>query len=224
MTESRVTEVLPEPGVLHLWVTFDNGLTHRVDLEQLTRLSRFQMLTLRRAFDRVRVSQDGTRLEWPGGAWIGAGEVLGAGAVSEHSGGALPVLPVARLPQDERYRPLLPYLKHLNMGIYLRPGPIQPSSVKTLLRLNESELAIALQQLRAPEEQVLGRLCDLGAMLTEYFAGDDLARLLRRPWRYGLERCPGQPLLSTMLGCLMYGRPDLIERPCMLMITGQALA
>ncbi len=61
----------------------------------------------------------------------------------------------------------------------------------------------------------------LGVFLTSHFAEDHLYALMRRPWRYGEQQCPRQPLLHTMLGCLQNGRPDLIERPCMLIATGE---
>jgi len=214
----RIVEALSEPGVPQIWVTVDDGLTHHLSLKTLTDLEPFRVLRLRRAFDQINVSGDGQWLEWPGGVRIGVEDILNAPA------GHLPLLPIARLPREQRYRPLLPFLKNLDMGIYLRPDPIQHSTVITLLRLKPPELETALKLTRAPTELVLGRLCDLGVFLIEYFCGDELSRLLRRPWRYSAEQCPGQPMLHTMLGCLMYGRPDLIERPCMLLATGTAIA
>jgi len=212
-----ITEALPEPGVFQVWVTFDDGMTHLLDLQGIIGLEEYRVLRLRKAFERVTVSRDGQRLEWPGGIGLSADDLLTA------PGDRLHLIRIARLPSRQRFRPLLPFLKHLDMGIYLRPDPVQASTVLTLLRMKPTELDTALKQLRAPDELVLGRLCDLGVLLLEYFCGDDLSRLLRRPWRYSTEQCPGRPMLHTMLGCLMYGRPDLIERPCVLLATGMTI-
>ena len=209
-----ITEVLPEPGSTQLWVSFSDDCTHRIDLELLLRLPEYRALALNRLFGRVTVSADRLALKWPGGAQVAAQAILAAPA------GPLPLLTVAVLPATERYRPLLPYLRHLDMPIYLRPDPIDAGTVVKVLGLRPGELEAACSNLRAPEGQVYGRLYDAGIFLQEHFARDHLASLLRHSWRFGLEQSPGQPLLHTMLGCLTYGRPDLVERMCVVLATG----
>ena len=213
-TDLTITEVLPEPGSLQLWVTFDDDHTHRLDLEPALRLPEYRALGLKRLFGRVKVTAGGRALEWPGGARLGALAILGA------STGVLPLQLVAVIPSAERFRTLLPYLRHLELPIYLRPDPIEASAVIKVLGLKPGELETACGNLRAPGAQVLGRLYDAGIFLQEHFSGEHLTTLLRRPWRFGAEQAPGQPQLHTMLGCLMYGRPDLVERPLITLMTG----
>ena len=209
-----ITEVLPEPGSTQLWVTFSDDRTHRLDLELLLRLPEYRALGLNRLFGRVKVSADHLALEWPGGARVGLQAILAAPV------GPLPLLPVAVLPAAERYRPLLPYLRHLELPIYMHPDPIRSDTVMKVLGLKPGELETALRNLRAPEKQVYGRLYDAGIFLQEHFSRDHLSSLLRHSWRFGLEQSPGQPLLHSMLGCLTYGRPDLVERMCVALATG----
>ena len=214
MNTLTITEVLPEPGSTQLWVTFSDDRTHRVDLELLLRLPEYRALGLNRLFGRVKVSADQLALEWPGGARVNSQAILATPV------GWLPLLTVAALPAAERYRPLLPYLRHLDLPIYLHPDPIEASTVIKVLRLKPGELDTACRNLRAPEALVYARLYDVGVFLEEHFLGADLSRLLRRPWRFGAEQSPGQPLLHTMLGCLTYGRPDLVERVGLTLLTG----
>ena len=214
MNALTITEVLPEPGSTQLWITFSDDRTHRLDLELLLRLPEYRALSLIRLFGRVQVSEDHLALEWPGGARIGTQAILASPR------GPLPLMPVAVLPAAERYRPLLPYLRHLDLPIYLRPDPIEAHTVVKVLGLKPGELETACRNLRAPEALVYARLYDVGIFLEEHFLGADLSRLLRRAWRFGAEQSPGQPLLHTMLGCLMYGRPDLVERPLLTLLTG----
>ena len=209
-----ITEVLPEPGSMQLWLTFSDNRTHRLDLEPVLRLPEYRALGLHRLFGRVKVAEDGRALEWPGGARVGAPAILGA------STGVLPLQLVAVMPSAERFRPLLPYLRHLDLPIYLHPDPIEAHTVVRMLSLKPGELETACRNLRAPETLVHARLYDVGTFLEEHFLGADLSRLLRRPWRFGAEQSPGQPLLHTMLGCLTYGRPDLVERVGLTLLTG----
>lgn len=209
-----ITEVLPEPGSTQLWVTFSDDRTHRIDLELLLRLPEYRALTLNRLFGRVKVSAGGVTLEWPGGAQVTAQALLATPP------GPLPLLTVAVLPAAERYRPLLPYLRHLDLPIYLHPDPIEANTVVKVLGLKPGEFETACRNLRAPETQVCGRLYDAGIFLQEHFSREHLSGLLRHSWRFGLEQSPGQPLLHTMLGCLTYGRPDLVERVGLTLLTG----
>lgn len=213
-TFTTITEVLPEPGSTQLWVTFSDDRTHRIELELLLRLPEYRALALNRLFGRVKVSTGGGALEWPGGAQVTVQAILTAPAWP------LPLLPVAMLAAAERYRPLLPYLRHLDLPVYLHPDPIGADKVTKVLGLRTGELETACRNLRAPEGQVYGRLYDTGIFLQEHFSRDHLSGLLRHSWRFGLEQAPGQPLLHTMLGCLTYGRPDLVERMCVVLATG----
>ena len=40
------------------------------------------------------------------------------------------------------------------------------------------------------------------------------------PWRFLVATKADQVQFETMLGCLMYGRPDLVERVCLVLATG----
>lgn len=209
-----ITEVLPEPGSSHLWVTFDDGLTRRVDLAPLMAQDSHRLLQLTRALERVSIDSDGRGLRWPGGAGLQAASILNAPDGPQH------VLPVAVIPSSQRYRPLLPYLKHHVPEFYLRPDPIEAQVLTQMLGLSAAELQRATEQSRAPISVTIGRLYDVAVLLQEHFARDHLKTLLQRPWLTGIKRLPGQPLFHTMRGCLTYGRPDLIEHPCMLLLTG----
>lgn len=208
-----ITEVLVEPGSHQLWVTLGGEQTHRIDLTPLLAIEKYRTLRLRTLFARVQVSSDGYRLLWPGGARLDIPSILRAGP--------LPVRTLAVVPAQQRYRPLLPYLLHGQPHTYLRPLPIELAVVQRLLQLRPGELDQMLRHTLAPADVLLARLYDLGVFLTGHFAPQHLSALMRQPWRYGEQQCPGEPLLHTMLGCLQWGRPDLIERPCMLIATGE---
>lgn len=210
-----MTEVLVEPGSHQLWVTFNDGQTYRLDLQPLLAVDSHKILRLNTLFARAQVSPDGQHVLWPSGALLDLSSILKGGA------GRLPVRTIAVVPARHRYRPLLPYLLHQQPPTYLRPTPIEFVTVQRLLRLRTSELNQMLRGVPVPEELLLNRLYDLGVFLTSHFAEEHLYALMRRPWRYGEQQCPRQPLLHTMLGCLQNGRPDLIERPCMLIATGE---
>lgn len=209
-----ITEALPEPGSTHFWVTFDDQQTHRIDLEPLISQDSHRLLRLPRAAARVTVDPGGQALRWPGGA------SLLAESIQQAPHGPQPVLPVAILPATQRFRPLLPYLRHLMPGPYLHPDPIEARVVSRLLGLNLEQLNQALRHVPAPPVVALGRLHDIMTVLNEYFSSEHSRGLLRHPWTYGQNRMPGQPLFHSMLGCMTYGRPDLVEQPCMLLMTG----
>lgn len=213
-SQTIITEVLPEPGSTHVWVTFDDQQTHRVDLEPLLSRDSHRLLHLPRVAAKVTIDPGGHALRWPGGA------TLQAESIQQAPLGPQRVLPVAVLPATQRFRPLLPYLLHLSPEIYLRPDPIEATVVSRLLGLHPDQLKQALRQLRAPPELALGRMHDVMTVLQEHFSREHCRALLRGPWRYGQIRMPGQPLFHSILGCLTYGRPDLIEQPCMLLLTG----
>lgn len=213
LNPAQITEVLAEPGSYQLWVTIGSEQTHRIDLTFLLTVEMYRTLRLRTLFARVQVSAEGHQLLWPGGARLDIPSILQAGP--------LPVQTIAIVPAQQRYRPLLPYLLHGQPHTYLRPMPIESAVVQRLLQLRPGELDQILHRTPAPTEVLLARLYDLGVFLTGHFAPQHLTALMRQPWRYGEQRCPGEPLLHTMLGCLQWGRPDLIERPCMLIATGE---
>lgn len=212
---TAIVEVLVEPGRHQLWVTFRNERTHRINLEPLLELEAYRTLRLNTLFAQVRVTPDGQHLVWPGGALLGSCSLLEPPTLQ------FPLRTIGIVPARHRYRPLLPYLLHQQPPTYLRPTPIEFVTVQRLLRLRTSELNQMLRGVPVPAELLLNRLYDLGVFLTSHFAEDHLYALMRRPWRYGEQQCPRQPLLHTMLGCLQNGRPDLIERPCMLIATGE---
>lgn len=211
-----ITEVLVEPGQHELWVTFGMLETHRIDLRPLTLVETHRTLTLGRLFERVKIGRGARHLNWPGGACLDACSIQNA----PH--GTLPVGRVAVLPSEQRYRPLLPYLVHQQPPPYLRPLPIEPVTVERLLQLKPGELRVILQSINAPHEVVLPRLHDLAIFLAEHFALEHIYGLLHRPWRYGQQRCPDSTFMHTMLGCLLHGRPDLLERPFLLLMSGEA--
>lgn len=211
---TRITEVLTEPGSLQVWVSLDDGQTHRVDLTGLLDLDAFQALRLPRVQMGVRIAPDAWHLRWPGGAQ------LDVTSITEAPAGPLPVRPVAVLPAEQRYRPLLPYLRALEPVIYLHPNPVAERVVCDLLGLKAADLQTMLRHYPAPTEVTLNRMYDLGAFLNDLFPRQHMHALLRRDWPYAIRSCPGQGLLHTMLGCLSYGRPDLIERPCLLLASG----
>lgn len=219
MTERpRLTEVLPEPGSHQLWVSFSDHQTLLVDLKPLLTLPPFETLKLAKLFCRARVDTQGLNIVWPGGALLSARDLL----LSETGAGALPLALLARVPEEQRYRPLLPYLRHLDLPIYLRPGPIEAGVIEKLLHLRTGELKTSLSRATVPEPQMFARLYDVAVFLGEQFGSDHLQILLRRPWRHSQQLCPGQPLLDTMLGCLLHGRPDLVETPCRWLAIGQS--
>lgn len=210
-----LTEVIPEPGSHSLWMTFSSQQTALVDLTRLLNLPRYHPLRLSRLFNRAKVESGGRGIIWPGGVLLSTGDVLAA------PDSPLPLEILAKVPAEQRYRPLLPYLQHLNLPMYARPLPIEPASVERLLQLKSGELTSALDHSPAPEAQVYARLYDIATFLGEHFGRDHLGTLLRHSWRYGQFRCPGQPHLHSMLGCMLHGRPDLIEQPCRWLATGE---
>lgn len=211
----RLTEVLPEPGSHQLWVTFSHHQTYLVDLTPLLTLPPFHALQLSRLFRRARVDPDGRHIVWPGGALLSANSILCPADLRTSS-----LVLLARVPEEQRYRPFLPYLQHLDLPIYMRSLPIEADVVERLLQLKAGELKASLVNSRVPESQEFARLYDVAVFLGEHFGSDHLAALLRRPWRYSQLRCPGQRHLDTMLGCLLHGRPDLVEQPCRWISTG----
>ena len=214
MTAAIIIEALPEPGGTQLWVTFDDQLTRRIDLQPLLTQESHRLLRLPRAAARVTVDPDGLALRWPGGANLLAESILHAPQ------GPQLVSPVAMLPAAQRFRPLLPYLHHFTPALYIRPDPIEARVVSQWLGLHPEQLDQALRLVQAPNTIALGRLHDVMMVLLEHFSREHLHALLRRPWVYGQSKMPSQPLYHSILGCLTYGRPDLVEQPCMLLLTG----
>lgn len=211
--EQLITEVLPEPGVPHVWVTFHDAQTHKIDLTPLLSLAPFHVLNLSRVLQRVAVSADHLHLHWPGGTQLDVTSIIKAPA------GPVSVRTLAVMPAVQRYRPLLPYLNHLP-AVYLWPTPVEAVTVCQLLGLRNAELTSLLSATTVPAELVLSRLHDLAVFLEHLFSRAHVHSLVRRDWPYAVRQCPGQPMLHSLLGCLQHHRPDLIERPCMLLATG----
>lgn len=211
-----MTEVLMEPGSHRVWVTYADEQTHHVDLSSLVATETFRALRLPPLFAQVRLSADGRCLIWPGGARLDASSIL----LSPN--GPLPVQLVAVVPAKNRYRPLLPFLQYQQVRSYLHPLPIAPSVVQRLFQLRAGELDQMLDSLAVPADVMINRLYDLATFLTLHFSSEHLSVLMRRPWRYAELAYPSQTFLHSMLGCLRHGRPDLVERPCLLLLTGEA--
>jgi Protein of unknown function (DUF2442) len=207
-----VTEVLVEPGGHQLWVTFADDQTCRVDLTPLLKLDMYRSLRVPQIFARAEPALAGAGVSWPGGAYLDAQSVRTAPE------GEQPVLPIACLPAMHRYRPLLPYLQYQLSNVQL--GLKDPVVIQRLLQLRAGELDQMIRNSPVPAELLLPRLSDLSTFLTSHFDSVHVSALLRRPWRYGQEQCPAAAHLHTMLGCLQFGRFDLIERPCLLLATG----
>lgn len=213
-TAPTILEVLPERGRPQVWVTCTNDRTYRIDLTPLCRLESHLQLRLATVAEHVRVAASGQAICWPGGA------ELDVASVQRAPGAMHPVRLMGTMTPARRYRPLLPYLEALQPAIYLRPAPIDAQVISQMLSLKTGELDSAPRHYHAPAELVLNRIYDVALFLQEHFSRDHLNVLLRRPWPYAQRVCPGDPLLHTMLDCLRYGRPDLIERPCQLLAVG----
>lgn len=210
-----ITEVLVEPGSRQLWITFNGAQTHRVDLTPLLEVETHRVLQLLPCFVQAQIDPDGQHIRWPGGAQLDIASIVRAPT------GPLAVRPMAVVPSVHRFRPLLPYLLYSEPHTYMRPTPIEPVTVQQLLQLKNGELAQILRALPVADGVMLSRLYDLGMFLTGHFSGQHLYGLMRHPWRYSAQKHPGDPILRTMLSCLQHGRPDLIERPCMLIAAGE---
>ncbi len=209
-----ITEVLVEPGSRQLWVTFNEVQTYRIDLSPLLETETHRVLQLLPCFAQAQISPDRQSIRWPGGAQLDTASIVRAPV------GPLAVRPMAVVPSVHRFRPLLPYLLYGEPHTYMRPAPIEPVTVQRLLQLKNGELAQILMALPVSDTVMLNRLYDLGMFLTGHFSEQHLYGLMRHPWRSSAQKYPGDPILRTMLSCLQHGRPDLIERPCMLLATG----
>ncbi|MCP2013414.1 hypothetical protein L1280_000542 [Deinococcus sp. HSC-46F16] len=116
------------------------------------------------------------------------------------------------VPPRERYRPLLPVLRHCTPGAALREQPERYHVVR-MFALREGELDNILRAYPVPEGLMLHRLHDIGVYLRHHLFPDLPVALLRRPWAYAAHRCPREGHLHTLLACLTWGRLDLVEDP-----------
>lgn len=199
-----ITEVLPDVRG-HLWVTTGERTLH-VQLHPLRGGERMLPLNLPRVFAHVRVIPDGNALTWPGGFTLPLHTLD-----TRRDTPWLAHLGV--VPPAERYRPLLPLLKHATPGAPLRTQPTRLHVVQ-MFGMKEGELDGILRAYPVPEDRMLHRLHDLGSFLKHHLYQEMPVALLRRPWAYAAHRVPGQHHLHTLLSCLTWGRLDLAEDPC----------
>ncbi|BDP41219.1 hypothetical protein DAETH_11880 [Deinococcus aetherius] len=199
-----ITEALTDSHT-QLWVTLGDQ-TWRVQLHPLRGPEPMLPLVMPRVFGGVRVSEEGLALRWPGGFRLPWHLV-----VAEHAPPWLTHLGV--VPPEERYRPLLPLLRHGTPPAPLRNQPTRLHVIQ-MFGMQEGELDGILRNYRVPEEVMLHRLHDLGLFLRDHLFPELPAALLRRPWAYAAHRHPDQHHLHTLLACLTWGRLDLVEDPC----------
>lgn len=198
-----ITEVLPDNGA-RLWVTLGHETRH-LHLHPLQGPDSMLPLHLPRVFVRVRVTEDGLALRWPGGFTLPVTLLT-----SQRPPRWLTHL--ATVPQTDRFRPLLPLLRHCTPGAALRAQPTRLHVMRTF-GLREGELDMILRAFPVPEPVMLHRLHDIGLFLQHHLYPDLPAALLRRPWAYAAHRHPHQQHLHTMMACLTFARLDLIEAP-----------
>ncbi|THF68032.1 hypothetical protein E7T06_18520 [Deinococcus sp. Arct2-2] len=162
-------------------------------------------LQLARVFNAVRVTPDGLALRWPGGFTLPM--TLLSSRRTPRWLTLLGTLPVA-----DRFRPLLPLLRHCTPGVALR---VQPTRVQLMrmFTLRAGELDMILSAFPVPEDIMLHRLHDIGLFLQHHLYADVPIAILRRPWAYAAHRYPHRQSLHTMMACLTFGRLDLIEAP-----------
>ncbi len=214
MSDLMVTEVLPE-GDDRIWVSLSDGLTRLLSVRPLLGLHTHRVLQFPDLTRRPRVTPDGRCIRWPGGPFLDVDSVLDAPS------GGLPVELLALVPFSSRFRPLQGLLLHARPKLHGYDDVRTVATVQTLLGMTASELEPVFAHHRpAPEDLVLGRLSDLALLLYTWFPDGAVRQLLRRPWPYALRQSPGNPLLETALGCLRFGRIDLVEAPLILLATG----
>lgn len=130
--------------------------------------------------------------------------------------GDLLVTTLAVMPVAYQFRRLLPYL------LQRRPHP-QPQftggrAAATAADDDVHQMPRALPVMR---RVMLDRLYDLAGHLTGHFLLNHLHALMRRSGAKGKKSAvPGNTLPHFMLGFLLCGHPDLTERPCKLITTG----
>ncbi|GMA15891.1 hypothetical protein E5F05_06900 [Deinococcus metallilatus] len=200
---SAITEVLPD---VHgqLWVTLGDRTLH-VQFHPLRGGQGMMLLDLRHVFQRVRVTDNGMALTWPGGFTLPLCTLDSRRDTPwlTHLG----VVPVA-----ERYRPLLPLLRHATPGAPLRAQPTRLHVIQ-MFGMREGELDSVLRAYPVSEQVMLHRLHDLGLFLKHHLFPELPVALLRRPWAYAAHRVPQQHHLHTLQACLTWGRLDLVEDP-----------
>lgn len=198
-----ISEALPD---VHgqLWVTVGDRTLH-VQLHPLRGTERMLPLNLPRVFNHLRVAPDGYALTWPSGFTLPLRTLDSRRDTPwlTHLGVVSP---------GERYRPLLPLLRHAMPGAPLRTQPTRLHIVQ-MFGMREGELDSVLRAYPVPEEVMLHRLHDLGLFLKHHLYQEMPVALLRRPWAYAAHRVPQHHHLHTLLACLTWGRLDLVEDP-----------
>lgn len=198
-----ITEVLPDTH-RRLWVTVGERTLY-VEIKPLQGPDSLIPLRLEPVFKRVQVTEDGLALRWPGGFRLSQAQLTARRPPRwlTHLG--------VTAPQD-RFRPLLPLLRHATPGVALRTE-LTPFHVVRMFSLREGELGTILRAYPVPEPVMLHRLHDLGLFFHYHLYPELPVALLRRPWAYAAHRCPREQHLHTLLSCLTWGRLDLIEDP-----------
>lgn len=198
-----ITEVLPD-SENHLWVTVGDETLH-LRLRPLQGADSMLPLNIPRVFNRVKIVDQGLALRWPGGFTLPL-TVL----TSRRSPQWLTHL--STVPTTERFRPLLPLLRHATPGAALRTQPTRVQIMR-MFGLPEGQLGLVLMAFPIPEPLMLHRLHDIGLFLEHHLSPALHVGLLRRPWAYAAYRHPHEHHLHTMMACLTFGRLDLIEAP-----------
>lgn len=192
-TRLTLTEVLVEPGAPQIWVS-SGTFTHHIDLTPLLNLKKGMPLRLSRNRKAVSIAPDAESLSWPG--------------LTLHWSD-LQDMRVCQMPVQERYRPLLPYMRAHEP--HLAPvAPITPSRLQLLLSLKTHQIEEAARSLNVSPDLANQRLYDIGIVLREYIGHDAMLSLLRRPWPIAARL--SHPLFHNMQSCLIHGRPDLVEK------------
>lgn len=212
---SRITEVLPDCHH-RLWVTVDGERTLHVALRPSEGPDSLLSLSAGHVFRRAEVTEDGQAVRWPGGFPLSLATLCARQETPwlSHLGD---------LPARDRYRPLLPLLRHCTPGAYLRAQP-ERHHLMQALGMKPGELLSIIEAYPVPEALTLHRLHDIALLLRHHLFPDLPAALLRRPWPYAQHRCPKEDLLHTMQGCLLRGRLDLIEDPLWALVRGEVVS
>lgn len=214
MTELLVTEVLPEADD-RIWVSLSDDLTRLLSVRPLLGRTTHRALRLPDLTRRPRVTPDGRCIRWPGGPFLDVDSVLNAPS------GVLPVELLALVPFPSRFRPLHALLLHAKPNLHGYDDVRPLATIQTLLGMTTGELEPVFAHHRpAPADLLLSRLSDLALLLCSWFPNGAACQLLRQPWPYAQRESSGDPLLGTAMGCLRFGRIDLVEAPLILLATG----
>lgn len=211
---SFITEVLPDCHH-RLWVTVDGARTLHVALRPGEGPDGLLPLNAEHVFRRPEVAEDGQVVRWPGGFTLSLATLC---ARQEP-----PWLTYfGNLPASDRYRPLLPLLRHCTLSVPLCAQPERHHLMQTF-GIKPGELNAVIEAYPVLEALTLHRLHDIALLLRHHLFPDLPAAMLRRPWPYAQHRCPNEALLHTMQGCLLRGKLDLIEDPLRALVSREVI-